>query len=1006
MGSFADDGTSSVTGQKRLTILMAAAFIILSICFVGILFSDGTDASTDHEFVDGNIIYRVVSESDSTVMVFGSNYYETSTDVIIPDTVTHDDVEYKVITIGEFAFSSQIKVNSVTIGDNVRTIADYAFKNCSGLTAAYLPDSVEYIGKEAFFACWQMTSFTIPKGVTSIGDYAFSYCTWLTTMNVDSENTAYSSVDGVLFNKSGTELLLYPIGKTGTSYSVPADVRTIGNGAFLNTWVSSITFLGGVTSIGDLSFGTCRFLTSIALPNGLTSIGVAAFEGCDSLESASIPSGVESLSDSAFSGCSKLSSVTLPDDMTSICEKAFMDCKKLEGIDLPDNLETIGVYAFKGCDALESIVIPDKVTTIGSFHATQTSMNMGAFEDCTNLVSVTLGKSVELIGQRTFSGCSKLTGIVLPESVTCISNYAFYQCYGLTSIVIPGNVTEIGFSAFEQCNRMTSVEIGDGVKTIKGMAFANCNDVQTLVIGDNVSTIQSDALFKLDDLTDLTMPISLSLSNLPMYSHLINSKNVVNVKFTPGTGEGFDGYAANFQYDSLPWNDYFVGDTDGKKQFTLGFANGIDSLGGHDFDGFTFYDSDGVTLLSNTVADLCGYVYVGTYDRMVRQAESSYERTVSFDANGGMGTMDPITVFTFDRFYPVCTFTPPAGKVFLGWSLESDGDVLTGPIGVSEDVTLYAMWRVNKVFVTYLVDDKQVEDVEEYDIGATVQIRDRYVMEGYDVTDWKCDLVTVEDGRFTLGTEDVTFTADSTVKEYVVYFKLQDGTIVNDDDFIVQHFEVIVAPDDPVIAGTDTLSYNFVEWDGFTPGMTATGDATFVAVFIACPAYCPDLVEGDVEFDAEAVDELQLGTAILEEAKSMIGVSDSSVSILFNSGSISFDGQALSEMDGSETIAIKQMSGGDVPQNISSQVDGRPVFDVSVGDVHEFGNGKLTIRLKYALGTGESANNIKIWHYKADGSKVSEDCTYDENGGYVEFTTDNLSYFAIMYVEPTDNGGN
>ncbi|MBR7124528.1 MAG: hypothetical protein IKC93_06675, partial [Candidatus Methanomethylophilaceae archaeon] len=47
-----------------------------------------------------------------------------------------------------------------------------------------------------------------------------------------------------------------------------------------------------------------------------------------------------------------------------------------------------------------------------------------------------------------------------------------------------------------------------------------------------------------------------------------------------------------------------------------------------------------------------------------------------------------------------------------------------------------------------------------------------------------------------------------------------------------------------------------------------------------------------------------------------------------------------------------------------------------------------------------------IWHYKADGSKVSEDCTYDENGGYVEFTTDNLSYFAIMYVEPTDNGGN
>ena len=559
-------------------------------------------------------------------------------------------------------------------------------------------------------------------------------------------------------------------------------------------------------------------------------------------------------------------------------------------------------------------------------------------------------------------------------------------------------------------------------------------------------------------------------------------------------------------------------------------------MGEHDFDGFSFFDSDGVTPLSNTVTDLCGYVYMGTFDRMVRQSVDPYKCTVSFNANGGTGTMESIDVLTFDRFYPSCTFTPPSGKGFLGWSFASDGDVIRAPIAVTDDTVLYAIWGVKKVTVTFMVDGKeygdpmtvdsgtvvtppkdpildgyvfrgwspditaqvlddtvftavfakeviitykvdgesvevvtgyaegdtvsvgpkyvkegytvsewstedvlvdngqfvlgskdvtftatseinmysvtyevdgvQVGDVEEYAYGTVVQLRERYTKEGYDVSSWECGLVTVEDGRFTLGAEDITFRANSALKEYEVYFKLSDGTIVNDDDFIVKHFETIVAPEDPVIAGTDTLIFTFIGWDGFTPGMTATCDAVFVAKFIAGPTVCPDSVDGEVEFSAEAVDEFQFGTVIMEQVKS--GTDVTSVSVLFNSGSIGFNGQSLSVLDGSEAIAIKEVSGNDVPQEVSSQVNDRPVFRVTVGDVHEFGDGTLTIRLRYALGSGESADNIEIWHYKSNGTKVSEDCVYDADGGYVEFTTDNLSYFAIMHVTPPggdDDGG-
>ena len=88
--------------------------------------------------------------------------------------------------------------------------------------------------------------------MSSIGDGAFLACSSLAAIEVDALNPAYSSADGLLFNKSVTTLIQCPAGKVG-SYVIP----------------------GSVTSIGELAFAHCASLTGVTIPDSVTSIGRA-----------------------------------------------------------------------------------------------------------------------------------------------------------------------------------------------------------------------------------------------------------------------------------------------------------------------------------------------------------------------------------------------------------------------------------------------------------------------------------------------------------------------------------------------------------------------------------------------------------------------------------------------------------------------------------------------------------------------------------------------------------
>lgn len=149
----------------------------------------------------------------------------------------------------------------------------------------------------------------IGASVTSIGYQCFLICTSLSTITVDALNSFYSSVDGVLFNKSQTALLLCPEGKAG-AYTVPNGVRTIESRALSScTRLASVTIANSVTNIGSYAFQNCTSLTNATIGTSVTSIGSYAFFGCSSLSSVTIPSSVTTLGSYCFDSCISLKKV-------------------------------------------------------------------------------------------------------------------------------------------------------------------------------------------------------------------------------------------------------------------------------------------------------------------------------------------------------------------------------------------------------------------------------------------------------------------------------------------------------------------------------------------------------------------------------------------------------------------------------------------------------------------------------------------------------------------------
>jgi hypothetical protein len=150
-----------------------------------------------------------------------------------------------------------------------------------------------------------LASLSIPASVTSIGEEAFVDCMSLPEISVDPLNSTYSSVNGVLFDKSQTRLLQYPGAREAGDYTAPEHVTSIADRAFRGCGsLTNINLGSALTSIGAYAFQNCGQggLRIARLPNTLTNIGVINL---------TIPETVTELGSAAFFNCANLSSVTI-----------------------------------------------------------------------------------------------------------------------------------------------------------------------------------------------------------------------------------------------------------------------------------------------------------------------------------------------------------------------------------------------------------------------------------------------------------------------------------------------------------------------------------------------------------------------------------------------------------------------------------------------------------------------------------------------------------------------
>ncbi len=328
----------------------------------------------------------------SSVTSIGSNAFDGCT------SLRRVVIEGSNCEIGSRAFNSCGSLEEITLPSNLSAIEDGTFANCISLKSVNIPSTVTLIGAEAFSMCQSLTEMDIPASVKTIRTVKvnnedkiaanpFVGCTQIKAFTVESGNTVYSSVDGVLYGPiespydseyssnpiTDKALLKYPSGKTAGSFTVPSGVLRIGNLAFdSNENIKSIVLPNGLKSIEDYAFYMSA-VTSVNIPSTVTFIGAHAFGSCADLKSITIPSSVKD-----FSGAfdySGLTSVVISDGVETIGARSFESCSTLASVSIPASVRTIEYGAFRGCEALTQLSVPSSVTSIGS----------GAFDGCPSL---------------------------------------------------------------------------------------------------------------------------------------------------------------------------------------------------------------------------------------------------------------------------------------------------------------------------------------------------------------------------------------------------------------------------------------------------------------------------------------------------------------------------------------------------------------------------------------------------------------------------------------------
>lgn len=357
--------------------------------------------------------------------------------------ITFNNVE----TIGDYAFEGCEQITSLTIGENVTTIGEGAFINCTSLQSISMPLSLSSIGAKAFnnmpvgIRCevkWS-TPISIPANTFSNKEAPAEGKTngmlfvptgkrnlyknatgWKFFNTINEGNIADYETTLINFKDPQVERLAVAAwdtdGDNKVSYDEAAAVTSLGD-VFTDQPISTfaeLQYFVSLTEIGDNAFRNTG-LTSITMPQSITRFGNSSFMGTALTTFNALPSLTE-IGDSAFAYNTGFTSITISEKITSVGVGAFKGCKQMTAIKVsasnPNYTAVDGVLFDKGRTTL---------------------MQFPAGKSATEYV---IDGNVTAIGEDAFLMAQSLKSVTIPVSVTSIGDNAFRACPVLKKVTV------------------------------------------------------------------------------------------------------------------------------------------------------------------------------------------------------------------------------------------------------------------------------------------------------------------------------------------------------------------------------------------------------------------------------------------------------------------------------------------------------------------------------------------------------------------------------------------
>ena len=181
--------------------------------------------------------------------------------------------------------------------------------------------------------------------------------------------------------------------------------------------------------------------------------------------------------------------------VTKIGAQAFQNCSSITEVTVGKELKNIGARAFLNCKSFTAMLLPDEFTTMGE----------SAFEGCIKLTVVKLGKSLTAVPAHAFKNCVALSEMDIPASVKSIGDQAFYNDSTIAVVTMREGLETIGNEVFWNNSGVRSFVIPGTVQTIGTNSFYGCTNTSTLRFkdGDGILTIDTKDTHsrKIDDMT-------------------------------------------------------------------------------------------------------------------------------------------------------------------------------------------------------------------------------------------------------------------------------------------------------------------------------------------------------------------------------------------------------------------------------------------------------------------------------------------------------------------------